>query len=545
MSEADWTACLTEQGIEPAEISSAQQAAQELAAQIETLSTDPFTSVDPASHQVALARQVSLDSFVANDVAAPASSDDAPRTIEEMAAALSSGAISAVELAEQGLARLAQGHASLNILARAETESALAHARAADARIAALKSLGDRPPPLMGIPTAHKDLYMRAGWLMEAGSAILKGNRASITSSAVTALDRAGMTDLGRVNTVEFALGPDGRNVHTGDVRNPWDPTRVTGGSSSASGAAVASGAVPAALGSDTGGSVRLPAAACGVVGVKPTAGLIGRSGVWPLSGSLDTVGPLTQTVRDAALMLQAMSGPDPLDPQSVTRPPKDLLAGIEGGVHGARVALIMRPFFDPVTPEIGAAVEAAAALLAGEGAELRQVDLPELGILNQLNIAITNAEGATQHSPFMATRAAEYGRETLGRLMSGLFLPATTYLAAQTRRAAWLDWVLEKAFGDNQILMTPVWPCDPPLIAGDTAESYHARVQFLGHCTRPFNYLGLPSVVLPCALSAAGLPIAIQLIGRPFSEDTLLRTARAYERARAFREDHRPAVLV
>ncbi|MEM9049837.1 MAG: amidase [Pseudomonadota bacterium] len=542
-----WRDRIAAQGIERGEIDAAQETAEALAHQIHDRPSDPTEPVDTGAHQAVLAGlAATAPPPISGDASAPTGPQGGPPgTIEALAAALRVGEVTAVELAERCLESLERGHAALNVLARAEPEDALAQARAADATLQASRRSGAVPPPLTGIPMAHKDLYGRQGWLLEAGSTILKGHRARVTASAIAALDRAGAVDMGRLNTVEFALGPDGRNIHTGHIRNPWNPAHVTGGSSSASGAAVASGAVPAALGSDTGGSVRLPAAACGVVGVKPTAGLIGRSGVFPLSGALDTVGPLTQTVRDAALMVQAMTGHDPQDPQSVARTPVDLMARIEDGLGGLRAALVERPFFDPVSDEIAGAVREAAGVMAAEGARVETVEMPGMAFTNVLNIAITNAEGATQHRAWMAERAAEYGRETLGRLMAGLFLPATAYLAAMAQRAPYLRAVLETVFADHDVILTPVWPADPPRIEGDDAESYHARVQHVGHCTRPFNYLGLPSVVLPCAVSAAGLPIALQIVGRPYEEALLLRAARGFERARAFGQEHRPAVSV
>ncbi|MEL6233335.1 MAG: amidase [Pseudomonadota bacterium] len=554
----NWAAILAAQGIAEAEIDAARNSADAIAQKIHDLPSDPTRSIDPVSHQAvlqSLTEQAPAEgagtgagtgagpgSATGSASATPVPQDHGlPETIEDMARSLQAGEITAVELAERAAARLEACHTALNAVARLEMERALTQAKAADAQFAALRRSGETPSPLLGIPVAHKDLYARAECLMEAGGTILKGHIASQTAASIQALDRAGAVDMGRVNTVEFALGPDGRNIHTGAIRNPWQPAHVTGGSSSGSGAAVGFGAVPAALGSDTGGSVRLPAAACGVVGVKPTAGLIGRSGIFPLSGSLDTAGPLTGCVRDAAVMIQAMTGPDPLDPQSVARPATDLLAMLEDGLGTLRIGLAETPFFDPVTDEIAQAVEAAAGLAAAEGAALSRIEMPGIADANIRTIAITNTEGAAQHRTWMARRAQEYGRETLGRLMSGLFIPGITYATASAGRALLLRHLLDTVFRDVDLVMTPVWPCDPPRIEGDDAGSYHQRVQLLGHCTRPVNYLGLPAVVLPCAVSAAGLPIAVQFIGRPFEEALLLRAARGYERARAFRAEHSP----
>lgn len=455
-------------------------------------------------------------------------------TLEAILAEIRSGRRSARETAEAHLSALERVGAELNAVARLEPETALAAAHALDAA---------RGPagPLHGAPLAHKDLYARAGWRLEAGSAILAGHVAERTAHPISLLDRAGAMDLGRLNTVEFALGTEGQNVHTGPVRNPWNPAHIPGGSSSGSAVAVAAGAVPAALGSDTGGSIRLPAAACGIVGLKPTAGRIGRTGVFPLSGTLDTVGPLTGTVRDAALLLGALSGPDPEDPQSSGLPPEDFLEGIEEGLGGLAIGVARAWFFDPVEASVGAAIEAAIAVSAGEGAALRDVALPGIEVANRLAMLIINVEAATQHGAWLATRAGDYGPETLARMAAGLFVPAEAYLAALARRRTLLAEVLAAMEGLDAVL-TPAWPMQTPTIAEAVGG---ARVEDMGHCSRPVNFLGLPAVVLPCGLSETGLPVGLQLVGRPFGERRLLRAARGLERALAFAESHRPQVTV
>ncbi|MEM9784101.1 MAG: amidase [Pseudomonadota bacterium] len=549
---AGWTAVLTEQGVAAADVAVAKASAEEMARQIGALASDPTAGIDLAAFQALLRAEAGATASPTAEPSTPASPAPASPTpaggaavasIETMARDLARGAVSAVELTEHCLAALRRAGETLNAVARLEPEAALDQARAADARLAICRRDGETAPPLLGIPLAHKDLYARAGWLLEAGSAILRGNRATTTATAITALDRAGAVDLGRLNTVEFALGPDGRNAHTGPVRNPWDTARVTGGSSSGSGAAVAAGAVPGALGSDTGGSIRLPAAACGVVGIKPTAGLIGRTGIWPLSGALDTAGPLAATVRDAALMVQAMAGHDPGDPQSVDRPPVDLMAGIEDGLRGLRVGIAEQPFLDGVDEEVARAFADALTLMSAEGATTKRVSLPGIETANLLNVAMINAEAAAQHRAWLATRAGDYGNETLVRILSGLFLPSTAYLAAAHGRAPLLRAALAGPFAEVDVIATPVWPFDPPLIEDDDPAAYRARTRLIGQGTRPFNYLGLPAVVLPAALSARGLPIALQLVGRPYEEALVLRAARGVERARAFSAEHRPAI--
>lgn len=459
-------------------------------------------------------------------------------SLEAILADVAARKVSAAELAVRhcdALERLA----TLNPVARLEREAAAAQAEALDARIAAGHPVG----PLAGAPLAHKDLYDREGWRSEAGARICAGRIAPATAHSITRLDAADALDLGRLNTVEFALGAEGRNIHTGPPRNPWNPDHATGGSSSGSGVAVAAGAVPAALGSDTGGSVRLPAAACGIVGLKPTAGRIGRSGVFPLSMSLDTVGPLCRTVRDTALMLGALAGPDPADPQSVDRPYPDPLDTIEDGFSGLRVGVAREYFFGPVTATVGARLETAIATMDAEGATLRDVAFPGIETANRLNLAIIATESAAQHRDWLATRAAEYGPETLTRLATGLFVPAQTYLAALMGRRRLLAAALDGPFSQADVVLTPAWPMEVPPIVPDNAPDFAAKVEAIGHCTRPFNYLGLPALVLPVGLDDAGLPVACQLVARPFAERTLLRVARALERALAFSESHTPMV--
>ncbi|MEM7487583.1 MAG: amidase [Pseudomonadota bacterium] len=465
---------------------------------------------------------------------------DIAATIEEAVARVAAGE-RASALAGAHLAALDRAGAELNAVARLEP----------DAAEAAADRLDRLPPekrgPLHGAPLAHKDLYAREGWRLDAGLKLISGHRAEATGAALAGLDAAGALDLARLNTVEAALGGEGLNAHTGPVRNPWNPDHITGGSSSGSAAAVASGAVPAALGSDTGGSIRLPAAACGLIGLKPTAGLVGRSGVFALSGTLDTVGPLTRTVRDAALMLDALAGHDPADPQSVHRPPVDHLAGIEDGLAGLRIGIPDRYFFDPVVAEVGARLDAARDLLSAEGAEIREVATPGFETANRLAQLIISVEAAAQHAPWLATRASEYGDVTRRRLMPGLFQSAGPYLRALAHRVDLAKAALAGPFAEVDALFLPTWTREIPTIAdmeravaqgGQAAED-------TGHCARPVNMLGFPAISVPCGLTANGLPTAFQLVGRPFSEPMLLRMARGFERAFGFWTDAAPRVRV
>ncbi|MEZ5909211.1 MAG: amidase [Hyphomicrobiaceae bacterium] len=465
-------------------------------------------------------------------------------TIEETRTAIDKGELAIEEAVEMTLAALDGKGRQLNAVARLEREHAMTSAK----QLAGSRKRGETVGPLFGVPLAHKDLYGRKGWLLEAGSKLMQGHRSPRTALAVAKLDAAGALDIARLNTVEFALGTMGHNEHTGPVQNPWNTAHITGGSSSGSGAAVAAGLVPAALGSDTGGSIRLPAAACGLVGLKPTAGLVGRSGVVPLSGSLDTVGPLTRTVRDAAIVLQAIAGPDADDSGSLDVDIPDYLAGIEGGAKGVRIGIVRKGLYDPVKPDVAARLDAAVANLGKLGASVREVEIEGIELVNRLTALMISVEAASLHSRWLAGNVGDYGRQTVSRLMAGLFVPGETYLRVREHRRRFARYVLDTALSEVDVLFAPVWPYPVPTIAETgwrAGPDYAEMVVASGHCTRPINYLGLPTVSLPCGFTDNGLPAAFQLIGRPFAEAELLRVARAYEREQPLWRERRPSVSV
>ena len=461
-------------------------------------------------------------------------------TIEESVEGVRNKTFSVEELTTANLDALETIGTELNAVARMERGHALAEAARRDAEIAA----GKTDAPLLGAPLAHKDLYFREGWCLEAGSTILAGHVAGETAAVCTRLDAAGALDIARLNTVEFALGTTGHNSHTGHVRNPWNPEHVTGGSSSGSGACVAAGLVPAALGSDTGGSIRLPAAACGLVGLKPTFGRVGRSGVFPLSHSLDTVGPLTRTVRDAALVLQAIAGHDPKDAGSVDFPVPDYMAEIEDGMQGLRIGIPENHFFNAATPEVMPSLDEARNVLGSLGAEFRSVTFDQIEGTNRLTTLIICVEAAAVHSAWLREQASAYCDQTLSRMISGLFIPGEVYVRALDFRRRFARLTLETVFDDVDLVFAPVWPFETPTIAESDIGAnpgFSKMIGTSGHCTRPVNLLGFPSISVPCGFTANGLPAAFQLIGRPFEEALLLRAARAFERAFAFGEKKPP----
>ena len=455
-------------------------------------------------------------------------------TLTELAAAIGARKVSSLEATENCLAGLERHGPALNCVAGIEPEAALEAARVADAELAAGRARG----ALHGVPLAHKDMFYRAGRVSACGSRILADFVPEVTSTALARLDGAGALDIARLNMVEFALGTTGHNEITGAVRNPWNPAHVTGGSSSGPGAAVAARLVYGALGSDTGGSIRLPAAACGLVGVKPTFGRVSRHGAMPLSFTLDTVGPLARGVADAALILQTIAGPDPNDPTTGSEPVPDYLSDLEAGVRGLRIATPENYFYDPVDPEVAALARASLEVFAALGAEIVPVQMPasiELG--NPLTMLILAVEGAAFHGRWLEQRRADYGRQTLGRLLPGLLYPAKRYVEALSLRRKVLDELRAAVFERADVLHTPVWPFPLPTIEESDLAANPGFTEFIaatGHCSRPVNYAGLPGVSVPAGFTANGLPCAFQLVGRPFDEALLLRAARAYERETA-----------
>jgi aspartyl-tRNA(Asn)/glutamyl-tRNA(Gln) amidotransferase subunit A len=448
-------------------------------------------------------------------------------SLVEIAAALKSGAVSSVEVTEASLARLATAGQALTAVVGCNPDDALRQAAAADA--------SPKSAALAGVPLAHKDMFYRPGRLSECGSKVRQGFMPDILSGALKKLDQAGALDIARLNMAEFAFGVTGHNEATGDACNPWNPAHMTGGSSSGSAAMVAARATFGALGSDTGGSVRLPAACCGIVGMNVTMGRVSRFGAMPLSYTLDTIGPLTRTVSDNALMLSQMAGHDPDDPSSVDVAVDDYLGALEGGVKGLKIGLPKSHFMDGMTAELEAMFAAAVAVLKKSGAIFVDVDLPDaIRYTNALTSLITATEGAALHQHWMETRGDLYGAQTFGRLAGGLATPASRYIQALELRTEVLAAFNECVFRNVDVMMTPMMIMDVPtreesdVRAGPNAAEMLSRI---GHCSRPINFLGLPGLSVPSGFTKAGLPSSLQFVGRPFDEATLYRVGRAYER--------------
>jgi len=378
-------------------------------------------------------------------------------------------------------------------------------------------------------------MYYRQGVVSSCGSKILRERPAPATATALERLDAAGAIQFGVLNMTEFALGPTGHNWHYGHCRNPWNPERITGGSSSGSGASVAARANFAALGSDTGGSIRLPAALCGTSAIKPTYARVSRAGAMPLSHSLDTVGPLTRTVEDAALIAQLISGPDPRDPTCDPRPVPNWVNEIEKPVKGLRVGRPRQHFYDECEPQIPAAMEASLEAFGRLGAKIVEVDLPELAAYSAAAVLISTAEAATLHREWLRTRAGDYSDQVRGRLLQGLAIPATAYIDALRLRGAALAEFCAQVFSKVDLLHAPVLGIPTPTIAEtelDWSERTAAVLARITRLTRPGSYLGLPTVCANAGFTRDGMPIGLQLVARPFDEATALRAGHAFQRA-------------
>jgi aspartyl-tRNA(Asn)/glutamyl-tRNA(Gln) amidotransferase subunit A len=432
--------------------------------------------------------------------------------------------LSPVEVTEAHLDRIAASGARLNAFLLVTAERALAEARAAERDLAA----GRRRGPLHGVPLALKDLFDTAGLATTAGSKVLAGHVPARDAAAYERLREAGLVLVGKTQMHEFAFGTTSDNPHHGPARNPWDLERSPGGSSGGSGAALAAGMCAASLGTDTGGSIRIPAAACGVVGLKPTLGRVSRRGVVPLCWSLDTVGPMARTVEDVALLLDAVAGPDPEDESCSTRPAEAFGRELEAGVRDLALGVPGEWFFDHVEPGIVAAVEAALAALERAGARRVEVATPSMAGAHTAHHAIVAVEAAAFHGRWLRARPLDYGDDVRRGLELGSLVPAVDYVNARrmqtvTRRT--FAAALERA----DVLVTPALPA-APLRVGEPMSREPAVAW--NRLLTPVNLAGLPALSVPCGFDGAGLPVGLQVVGRPFAEARVLRVARAVERA-------------
>ena len=453
-------------------------------------------------------------------------------TLVEAAAAVRARQVSSVELTQAALDRAQSLQPRVNAFVRINTEAALAAASACDAELAR----GNVRGPLHGVPLAHKDMFYRAGEVSTCGSKIRADWKAPETAAVLERLDAAGAVQIGNLNMTEFAYGPTGQNAFLGDARNPWNTDHITGGSSSGSAVSVASRTVFAALGSDTAGSVRMPAALCGVTGMKTTFGRVSRAGCMPLSQSLDTIGPLTRTVADNALMLSVLAGRDVRDASTLDVPVPDYVAAAAStDVRGLRLG-IPRGFFDlQLDTEVAKLLDAAAAVFRSLGAEVVDVPMPDLDAINAAGFLLTWGDVIGVHGAWMRERAGDYTAQTRGRIEVTLAANAPDYVDAQRSRARLLREFSAEVYSRCDALIAPILAFPVPKLSDVDVSGGPAMMRILDEITRlmrPINVLGLPALALPCGFTPGHLPCGMQLIGRPFSEAQLYRMGAAYQGA-------------
>ena len=449
-------------------------------------------------------------------------------TISEAASLLAARQVSPVELTQAHLRRIEQVNPRLNAFITLTPELALQQARQAEGEI----RRGETKGALHGIPLALKDLFETQGVRTTAGSSFFAEHVPDTDALVVQKLKAAGAVLLGKLNMHEIALGVTNENPHFGDCLNPWEEACIPGGSSGGSAVALASRMCMGALGSDTGGSIRIPSALCGVVGLKPTRGRVSLRGVIPLSWNLDHVGPMARSVRDIALLLQVIAGYDVGDPWSAEVRVVNYLSDVGRGVEGWRVALADDEYFtDPavVDAEVLAAVRQAARTLEALGAKVTPVAFPAARRAALANGLMTTSDGAAFHRQRMADNPQGFGADVLARLQLGAAYTATDYALARHTQAE-LQHEFAHFFGSFDLLLTPTVPIPAPARTGAGAVE---RARLLTRFTAPFNLTGLPALSLPCGFTSSGLPIGLQMVVARWDEARLLQAAWAYEQAR------------
>ena len=450
----------------------------------------------------------------------------------DAAALIRAKRLSPVEYVKALLARIERLDGAYNAFITLTPEAALKSAREAEAEIAGGRWRG----PFHGMPYALKDIIDAAGLPTTAHSKILVDNLAKEDAPVAARLKAAGGVLLGKLSTHEFAIGGPSFDLPWPPARNPWIRDHFCGGSSSGSGAGLAAGFFPAALGSDTGGSIRNPASMCGITGMKPTYGRVSRRGVLPLAFSLDHIGPMTRNVRDNALMLQVIAGHDPLDPASAEAAVPDYAAALGQGVKGLTIGVIRHFYTTDMEghPEQIAAIDAAAKLLAEQGAAVREIRLPPLQDFSACGQIILAAESYAVHERWLKERPQDYGARARERLLAGAGLSAADYLQAVRWRLKLRDTVAA-AFAAIDVAVTAS-SLDPACRIDDDealATNYWRQARM------PFNVTGQPALVIPAGFSKAGLPLSLQIVGRPFDEATVYRVADAYEAATGWTDRH------
>jgi aspartyl-tRNA(Asn)/glutamyl-tRNA(Gln) amidotransferase subunit A len=391
---------------------------------------------------------------------------------------------------------------------------------------------------LSGIPIAVKDLYDTKGVRTTSGSKFFENHVPDEDAFVISRMKKAGAHIIGKTNTHEIALGVTNNNPHFGACKNPWDITRIPGGSSGGSAVAVATGMAMAALGTDTGGSIRIPAALCGVVGLKPTYGRVSLRGVLPLSWNLDHAGPITRKVEDAALMLQVMGGYDESDPVSVKTLPGDYSSHLTDGMRDRKIALAVGAFIEQADPGILAAVRSAASVLRDLGVSIAEVNVDFLHQAALANGLMTQADGAAFHRERLKEHPDWFGTDVRQRLETGAAMPTSDYILAR-RTQAETRRKMEKLLDEYDSLLLPTTPITAPLLEGEDAVE---RARVLTRFTAPFNLTGMPALSVPCGFDSAGLPIGLQIVSRAWNESGILRAGYAYQQATEWHK-HRPEI--
>ena len=464
-------------------------------------------------------------------------------TISELATRIKAREVSPVEVTEAALARADRLQPALNSFITVLHDDAMQEAKKQESEIAHGCYLG----PLQGVPIGIKDNIATAGIRSTVGSKVLADHVPEADAEAVRLCREAGAIIIGKENLEEFAAGATSNNLHYGAVHNPWDLDRIPGGSSGGGGANVAAGVTFASLGTDLGGSVRGPAHFCGVVGLKQTFGRVSQRGLMVTSFNGDHIGPLTRSVRDSALMLQALAGYDPLDPSTVPVPVSDYSADLEKGLSGLRIGIPVDYYFDLVDPDVEAAVRQAIDAMQELGAEAREVRLPSMRYAAAVRIAGL-ADGLVAHEPYLKTNRDDYGPTVLYRTLAGQFVLGSDYSKAmKVQRIIKEEYA--RVLQEVDFLVTPTGPVAAWRIDDDTVtlggKEHPVRGPGSGVTSRntsPSNGTGLPAISVPCGFTHEGLPVGLQLIGRPFEEALLFRAAHAYEAVSPARE-RKPSV--
>jgi len=451
------------------------------------------------------------------------------QSIRQIGELLRKGSLSPVELTVDCLARIEKLNPRLNAFITVTADSALGQARVAEAEI----RRGDWRGPLHGIPLALKDLIDTAGVPTTAASALFKDRVPAEDAAVVRRLKAAGAVLLGKQNLHEFAYGGSSLVSYFGEVRNAWNPEHIAGGSSGGSATAVAAGLIYGAIGTDTAGSIREPAALCGVVGLKPTYGRVSARGVIPLSISLDHVGPIARTVADAAVIFQAIAGFDAKDKASVDAPVEDYIVALEKKLKPLRIGVPRKFFFEELDADVASAINHALSGLTAMGAELRDLELRGLELPGVTDRTLQKGEAYAFHAEFVARTPELYQPETLRRIRTGDNVSPQKILECR-RELERARREIATTFADVDVLVTPTTPIPAPLIAElkQNPELLRPRELLLLRNTRPINVWGLPAISIPCGFTPAGLPIGLQIVGPRWGEATVLQLAHAYEQA-------------